>query len=91
MASSSTANTTPAMGVLKAPAIPAAPPEINSARREGPPRSRDVRTPTTAAAICTLGPSRPIEAPAKSSPAVPSTLHAAVRRETKPPCPGRRS
>ncbi len=87
-ASSSRAKTTPATGVLKAAETPAAPPATIIARRPGPPRRPRVRERTMPASTCTVGPSRPIEAPHASRAADRTTLTAAVRRVTR--CPPQR-
>jgi hypothetical protein len=83
LANSSTANTTPAIGVLNAPATPAAPPAISRVRGCGPPRRRAVKVNTRAATICTVGPSRPIDRPAASSAKATSILKPAVLSETR--------
>ncbi len=85
LASSSTANTTPAIGVLKAADTPAAPPAMMIARRPGPPFRPRVRVRIMPATTCTVGPSRPIEAPQTSMAAVSTTFQAAVFRVTRWP------
>ena len=83
LAISSTANTTPAIGVLNAAATPAAPPATSSARRLGPPRRPEVRAKTIAAVTCTVGPSRPIDAPHSKRKAAASTLKPTVRSDIR--------
>ncbi len=86
-ASSSMANTTPANGVLKAAAIPAAPPATNRPctfmrRRSGTRRRACSMTP---AAICTDGPSRPSDNPPSRPPVVRAIFARLRRRETNSP------
>ena len=83
--SSSTANTTPAIGVLKAAETPAAPPAMMIARRPGPPLRPRVRVRRTPATTCTVGPSRPTEPPHSSIRAVNTIFQAAVARVTRWP------
>src|SRR5665647_1874335 len=79
--SSSMANITPANGVLKAAAIPAAPPAIikpcaDTWECAGSQRRAWCMTPE---AICTDGPSRPSDKPAKK-PQLANTILATLRR-----------
>lgn len=78
--SSSMANTTPASGVLKAAAIPAAPPAMirpEPAFLACKPRRRP-NVYISAAPTCTVGPSRPTEAPQRSARAVINIFAAAI-------------
>ena len=82
---SSIANITPPSGVLKAAAMPAAPPAISRpcsliVWRSGSQRRALCSTP---AAICTEGPSRPRDSPAKSPAVVSTTLPMASFIDTK--------
>ena len=82
--SSSMAKMTPASGVLNAAAMPAAPPAMSSpcsltVLRSGSQRRALCMTP---AAICTDGPSRPIDSPASSPQAVSTILTSVSRSDT---------
>jgi hypothetical protein len=79
-ASSSMAKATPASGVLKAAATPAAPPAMITPELTGTRRALWTAT-MIAALIWTVGPSRPTEPPASSMPSVPRNLAPAVRSE----------
>ncbi len=83
-ASSSIAKATPASGVLKAAATPAAPPAIITPAVIGTRNSRCTQT-MTAALVCTVGPSRPAAPPTASTPTVIASLAAAVRSDTSGP------
>ncbi|OIQ74158.1 hypothetical protein GALL_441930 [mine drainage metagenome] len=71
------ANTIPASGVLNAAAIPAADPARISPRACTMPPSRAAWI-IADAPICTVGPSRPIEAPLASPTTVSTTLPTTV-------------
>jgi len=90
--SSSNANTTPASGALNAAAMPAAPPAASSACG-GMPRAPSQRRLccSTPAAICTDGPSLPIDRPATKPSVASSSLATASRSETNQCCPSRSS
>jgi hypothetical protein len=87
-ANSSTAKTTPAIGVLNAAATPAAPPAMMIARRPAPPRRPRVRDRIIPATTCTVGPSRPIEPPHSSARLEIITFQIAVFNVTR--CPPQR-
>ena len=78
------ANTMPASGVLKAAAIPAAPPASTTARRVSTASSRTARPIACMIAAPTwmVGPSRPIEAPPARPTSVSAILPAAVRSDS---------
>ena len=83
-ASSSMAKTMPASGVLKAAEMPAAPPARTSARsisRRGRRSSRPMAC-MMEALTCTVGPSRPMEAPQSRPSKVSRTLPMAMREDS---------
>ncbi|MCY1396190.1 hypothetical protein D9M71_111510 [compost metagenome] len=83
--SSSMANTTPPSGVLNAAAMPAAPPARISpvtVRLPYSPRRRPKEY-ISAAPICTVGPSRPADAPTSSASRVRTSLPTAMRSDSR--------
>ncbi len=79
------ANTMPPRGVLKAAAIPAAPPATSNSRSLMPEAGDSQRRACsiTPAATCTDGPCRPTDKPASKPPDTPSTLATLSFRDTK--------
>ncbi len=78
------AKATPASGVLNAAATPAAPPAMMTPAVTGT-RSQRCTATISAALICTVGPSRPTDAPHNSMASVARNFAAAVRSETSAP------